>query len=162
MIAVGAPNTSTYTGAVYIFERQTDGSWDHTNTISESATGAQDTQINLDNYDWFGTSVGLYKDTFVVGAPKDDDGGTNKGAAYIFEKDSSDKWAIVNRVVNSLEDNSRFAESLEIYDDLLIISMYDNGGNMEFKGAAYIFEVDGYKLNNSQPPEIISDGYPNN
>ena len=75
--------------------------WKHTNTISRSATGAQDTQISLNNYDGFGASVGLYKDTFVVGAPKDDDEGTNKGAVYVFEKDSSDRWAEVNSLIGS-------------------------------------------------------------
>ena len=90
VIAVGAPNsTNTDTGAVYIFERQTNGNWDHINTISESAAGTKDTQIDLGNYDFFGSSVGLYKDTLVVGSPKDDDGGNAFGAVYVFEKENT-------------------------------------------------------------------------
>ena len=173
VIAVGAPkSTSTDTGTVYIFERQTDGTWDHANTISESATDAGDTQIDLDNYDLFGTSVGLYKDTLAVGAPKDDDGGTDKGAAYVFERNSSGNWIKTLKISENteqsgeidvsflgLEDESAFGNSIEVYNDLLIVGEQDKGGETLFEGAAHIFEINEGEFNYS---ETISNGYPNN
>ena len=46
----------------------------------------------MDNYDEFGKSVSLNKDYLLIGATGDDDGGSNKGAVYIFEKDSDGNW----------------------------------------------------------------------
>ena len=48
--------------------------------------------VDLDNYDEFGKSVSLNKDYLLIGATGDDDGGSNKGAVYIFEKDSDGNW----------------------------------------------------------------------
>ena len=66
-------------GSAYVFTEPTSGGW---TTATETAKltasdGAAD--------DWFGFSVAMDGDTLVVGAPEDDDKGTNSGSAYVYE-----------------------------------------------------------------------------
>ncbi len=52
--------------------------------------------VDLDDYDNFSSAVALTgttsADTLMVGAYGDDDGGTNKGAVYLFAKISGSSW----------------------------------------------------------------------
>lgn len=68
-------------GAAYVFEHDGSG-W------AETAKLAAD---DGENGDFFGTSVALSGDTVAVGAWADDDGGSQAGAAYVFERQGS-KW----------------------------------------------------------------------
>jgi hypothetical protein len=79
-------------GAVFIFVRNSGtGQWSQQAYIKPFNTGATDT---------FGSSVGLYGDTLVVGSPQEDgsgigvnpssnEGATNSGAAYVFTRSGS-------------------------------------------------------------------------
>ena len=107
----------------------------------------------------------------IQGATGDSDGGsTGKGAVYVFEYES--KWILKNKISDNAGDagkidvsflglggESYFGNSLEIYDDLLIIGEQDKGGEALFEGAAHIFKISGGEFNYS---ETISNGYPNN
>lgn len=66
-------------GSVYIFTKQTNGSYNQFQKLTAS-DGA--------SYDYFGASVSMSADASViaVGAYGDDDKGTNSGSAYIFTK----------------------------------------------------------------------------
>ena len=88
----------------------------------------------------------------------------------IFEYES--KWILKNKISDNAGDagkidvsflglggESYFGNSLEIYDDLLIIGEQDKGGEALFEGAAHIFKISGGEFNYS---ETISNGYPNN
>ena len=77
---IGAPGKDNWTGRVYIFESNQDGSW---------GTGGVETQklisdeTVVDSY--FGASVSISGETAIVGAPHvDNDGGLNNGSAYIY------------------------------------------------------------------------------
>jgi hypothetical protein len=50
--------------------------------------------------DWLGTSVALYGDTALVGAPGDDDCGSSSGSAYVFQK-VADVWTHVGKLTPS-------------------------------------------------------------
>jgi len=69
-------------GAAYIFERPTNGWTTMTETVKLIASDAAPD-------DWFGYRVSISGSTVVVGAPQDDDGGDNAGAAYVFERPAS-------------------------------------------------------------------------
>ena len=92
MGAPGDDDGGTDRGAVYIFRRNLDGSVDYKTKISNNGGVDDQLDVDLDDYDEFGKSVSLNKDYLLIGATGDDDGGSNKGAVYIFEKDSDGNW----------------------------------------------------------------------
>ncbi len=67
-------------GAAYVFQRDQGGTdnWGEVKKLTASDAEA---------YDWFGMSVAVSGDTAVVGAPWEDAGGENAGAAYVFQQD---------------------------------------------------------------------------
>jgi uncharacterized repeat protein (TIGR01451 family) len=62
---------------VYVFERNQGGA-DNWGQVEQFAAADRETN------DWFGGSVSLNGNTIVVGAPYDDDLGTDAGAAYVY------------------------------------------------------------------------------
>jgi hypothetical protein len=73
---VGAYNGNDYKGSAYVFKR--DGTiWSQQDKLTAS-DGATD--------DWFGLSVSISGYYAVVGAPSDDDKGSDSGSAYVFSK----------------------------------------------------------------------------
>ena len=77
-MAVGAPHRpqagSDDIGVVYLYRATVDG-WALTQVLEDPA--AQDNA-------GFGSAVAIHTDTLVVGAPSHDDGGIDRGAAYIY------------------------------------------------------------------------------
>ena len=74
LVAVGAYGYNGSAGRVYIFKRS-GSTWSLEKEISSSLLGPDDR---------FGYSLDLAGSTLVVGAYRDDDGGSNAGAAYVF------------------------------------------------------------------------------
>ena len=68
-----------YSGAAYVFQRDQGGADNWAEVTKLTASGAQ-------AGDGFGFSVALSGDTAVVGAPFEDAGGSDAGAAYVFEE----------------------------------------------------------------------------
>ena len=157
-IAIGAPgdddgsttSTTDYSGAVYLFEQKENGDWEKQLKISDNSGGDGFLNVDLSVGDYFGSSVSLFEDLLFVGAPKNNDGGQNSGAVYIFEKDSSGEWSFSHKIVDdvtqttatqiNLDTNDSFGKSVFYYRDLLFIgaSLDDDGGTD--RGAAYVFE----------------------
>jgi hypothetical protein len=73
--AYGDDEQATNAGAAYLFIRESDGVW-----RQHAKFTASDGQY----YDQFGYSVALDGSWAVIGAPYDDDNGTDSGSAYIF------------------------------------------------------------------------------
>lgn len=78
-IFVGEPDV----GAVYVFEKQPDDSWVETDILVAADAGP---------IDGFGRSVAMSGNRIVVGADRDDDGGMDAGAVYLFAKDAVGAW----------------------------------------------------------------------
>ena len=57
--------------------------------------------INLAQGDRFGSSVSYSNNTLVVGASGENAGGQDRGAVYIFEKDSNDEWSQTLKISDS-------------------------------------------------------------
>ncbi len=134
-------------GAAYIFR------FDGSNWIQEQKLTVNDGAVN----DYFGFSVGVFGDTIAVGAPKDDDVGSQSGSVYIFRFDGT-SWVQEQKLTasNGAADDE-FGTSVEIFGDTVIVgSPYDDDkGSMS--GSAYVFRFDG--LHWDQEIKLIaSDG----
>jgi hypothetical protein len=123
-------------GAAYIFGRNQGGpnAWGQVKKIT-----ATDAQAG----DMFGASVEIYDNHVVVGAPTEDEKGTNAGAAYLFAKDQggTNAWGQVKKLMSS--DGApfdNFGASVGISSTVVIVGANlddDRGAN---SGAAFLFE----------------------
>ncbi|PEN11439.1 hypothetical protein CRI94_15500 [Longibacter salinarum] len=127
-------------GAVYVFQRQTDDSWQLTEQLRAS---------NAEEYDRFGSSVTIDGDRLAVGAPLEDGlnnengAGSNTGAAYIFERHPDDTWKEtgVVRGVDPL-DYDDFGRSVSIHGDLLAVGQPRDIYSTYADESAYVFNFD--------------------
>ena len=138
---VGAPPEDTggiSTGSVYIFTRS-GTTWSQQAKIQAS---------DIQQSDTFGQSVSISNDgnTAIVGAPYEDTGGTNAGAAYIFTRSGS-TWSQQQKLVASdpaAYDIFGFTVAISGNDgNTAIVGAYfeDTGGTNA--GAAYIYTRSG-------------------
>jgi len=133
---VGAGDHSSGSGAAYLFERASSGSW-------LEVTKLQPTPEADGN---FGTSVAISGDRAIIGAIAE--GSDDQGAAYLFERDGGGSWLEVAKLLASdREVDDRFGVSVSISGDLAIVGAIFGGTDglpvSDEEGAAYLFERDG-------------------
>lgn len=113
-----------------------------------------ETQLKLTAFDaaagdLFGRSVAISNGLLIVGAPEDDDDGTDSGSAYVFGR-SGDGWVhraklppaplVVTIAPSSISAGDRFGESVAISgNDALVGAPGDDDGGTT-AGAAYVYE----------------------
>lgn len=124
------------TGLVRVFVREVGSAiW-----ILQTELMAGDASIR----DSFGYSVAVSGDTLVVGAPLDDDRGTNSGSAYVFVRSNGD-WLEQTKLTAS--DGAEFDEfgiSVDISGDTIAVGAHKVNNNGVFvAGAVYIYVWDG-------------------
>jgi hypothetical protein len=122
-------------GAAYVFEGDGDATWTESTVLRAGDVGPGDL---------FGYAASISHNTVIIGAPFEDTGGENAGAAYIFERDGAGTWAEVAQLyANDAEPSDIFGISASIHGDQAIVGadQEDTGG--DGAGAAYIFERDG-------------------
>jgi hypothetical protein len=93
--------------------------------------------------DNFGSSVSVWGDTAIVGAPYDDDKGGGSGSAYIYRFDGSN-WVQQEKLVpvdGAAGDN--FGQSVDVWGDAVIIGAVGDDDVDTDAGSAYIFRFDG-------------------
>ncbi len=134
-LVVGAPGEEADTGAAYVFFNDPVEGWTQQAKLTADvpATG-----------DAFGFSVDIDGAFLVVGAPGDDDGGSDAGAAYVFVKDSAGKWTLQAKLTASdaaLEDRLGCAVALSGIFVIAGAPGHDDGAFDT--GAAYAFTFDG-------------------
>ncbi len=135
---IGAYGKGSGVGLVFIFYRNQGGgdSWSEVNIRAAS-------DIALD--DNFGYSVAISGDTALIGAPFNDDDGTDSGSVYIFERNQggADYWGEVAKLTGSdSADYDYFGSSVALSGDTALVGAKyddDDGGN---SGSAYLFERD--------------------
>ncbi len=111
-ILVGAPEGAG-TGSVSTYELQPDGVWQFQQTISA---------FDGDVSDRFGEALDLTDTLAAIGAWGDDDQGNRSGSVYVFERDLSDAWIDLQKIVPSIgTDQSQFGTSVAITDDRLVV-----------------------------------------
>ena len=122
----------TNSGAAYIFELD-DGTWVETQKLTASDGSAGDQ---------FGFSVSLMVDRACIGAYRNDDGGEEIGAAYIFDLEG-DIWEETQKLTASDGvENDYFAFSISLDVDRVLIGAYGNDEAAAFGGSAYIFDLE--------------------
>lgn len=137
-ILIGAfrdPENGIQSGAAYIFHRDSSGEWKEQQKLVPSDGSA---------YDEFGTSVSLWGDYAIIGAPFDHINSVETGSAYIFKRDSS-AWVEAAKLVasNSAGKYPKFGISVSIYGNYAIIGAYSDEEFESHPGAAYIFYDNG-------------------
>ena len=119
---VGAPNEGSGNnidiGAAYVFTKN-NGTWSE-----HSKLESPDGQI----VDQFGKSVAIDGETIVVGAPGEDTGATNAGAAYVFTL-SDDAWSYHSKI--QAEDK----QTADFFGEAVAVSGGTSGGETIVVGA---------------------------
>ena len=105
-------------------------------------------------YDRFGDDVSLsrYGDYAIVGAPREDTGATDAGAAYIFKKSGS-SWSQQQKIqASDRQLNDKFGQRTSICGngDYAIVGAPDEDTGGTSAGAAYIFKRSGTSWSQQQ------------
>ncbi|MBS0195558.1 MAG: hypothetical protein JSR77_02265 [Planctomycetes bacterium] len=91
--------------------------------------------------DYFGTSVAVFGDTALVGAPLDDVGPNfNQGSVYVFTRAGS-TWSLQAQLIASGgEEADLFGNAVALSGDTALVGSYgDDVGAIEDQGSAYVF-----------------------
>ena len=120
-------------GTAYVFVRS------GTSWSQQSKLVASDAQAS----DFFGFSVSISGDYAVVGAYREDAGGTDAGAAYVFAR-SGTSWSQQAKLVASdAEVDDFFGYSVSISGDYAVVGAIDEDAGGTGAGAAYVFARSG-------------------
>ena len=125
-------------GAAYVFQRDQGGpgNWGEVKKLT-----ASDAQAG----DWFGHSVAISGNTAVVGAMKEDAGGNNAGAAYVFQREEggANNWGEMKKLTASdAQPDDHFGFSVAVSGDTVVVgAVFGEGAGIE-AGDAYIFQRD--------------------
>lgn len=123
----GAPGDNGWTGAAYVFEKES-GNWIEKQKLVSPNAPTSET---------FGIGVSVFGDVMVIGANETDN---RKGSAYIFQKNTSGTWEFSQQIMASdAAADAFFGSSVSLYEDQLVVGAYGTNGEA---GAAYIFEKD--------------------
>jgi len=143
---VGAPWDDDK-GSAYVFVRNgSDWLLEAKLTASDGAEG-----------DWFGISVALEGDTALVGAPWDDDNGTDSGSAYVFIRDGTTWSQEIKLTASDGAIGDRFANAVALDGNTALIGAYWDDDNGTDSGSAYVFVRNGDEWS-EQAKLIASDG----
>ena len=118
-----------HSGAAYVFTR-TAGVWTEAQRLTPAEPSGNDR---------FGGSVSVEGDTILVGAVREDDGGIDSGAAYVFTR-SGGVWTEQQKL-KALDKTGgdEFGNSVRLHGDLAVIGAHFNNLFANVPGAAYVF-----------------------
>ncbi|MEM7531345.1 MAG: SdrD B-like domain-containing protein [Chloroflexota bacterium] len=140
-------DNGTDSGSAYVFTRS-GSTWSEQQKLL-SSDGAAD--------DRFSSSVALDGDTLLIGAYRDEDNGTNSGAAYVFTRSGS-TWSEQQKLLPSDGDaTDRFGENVALHGDTALIGVWRDDDNGTSSGAAYVFTRSGSTWSEQQKL-LPSDG----
>ena len=127
----------TYSGAAYVY-KQNGVNWNE-----EVKLMASDGRPG----DYLGSAVAIDGDVIVVGAPGLDYIGQQNGAAYVFRYNGS-QWLEEEKLLasDSAKDNL-FGNSVAVSGNRILVGAERHDGNGVSAGAAYMFEFDGQRWN---------------
>lgn len=92
---------------------------------------------------WFGASLALSDDTLLVGAPGDDDLGSNAGAVYVYVRDTNGQWQYLEKLLADNGGSSdQFGISVALDGETAVIGAYKDSGGGYGWGSVYVFERD--------------------
>jgi hypothetical protein len=126
-------DNGTSSGSVYVY--QFDGvEWIETKLLaSDGAT-----------FDEFGSSVAIWEDLLVVGAPGDSDYGSASGSAYLFRFTGTNWIEVAKFHASDAASSDEFGSSVSISEGVIVVGSYDdNNENGIDAGSAYVFRNQG-------------------
>ena len=137
LIGTGNDDSNGFgSGSVYSF-RQTPGRF--------SSWSQQQKLLSHDLYplDHFGSSLAMYDDTAVIGAPGSNNNGFSQGSLYIFEFDNHKlSWSELQKVTApDAKDNMFFGTYLSLYENTLVVGMPSDSEASEKGGAVYVYRA---------------------
>ena len=119
----------------------------NTPKISNTYTYEQLNKLTADDGaadDAYGYGVAIDGNYAVVGAFKQDTGGVDAGAAYIYKKNGSGDYIQIQKIQSSdIEVDDKFASKVAIYGDYVFIGAQNEDTGALDAGALYIFKNDG-------------------
>lgn len=131
-IAVGAhadDDGASNAGSVYVFDR-TGTAWTQTQKLTASDRAANDN---------FGRAIAMHGDTLLVGSPNDDDGASNAGSVYVFERVSG-TWSQTAKLVATAPGvNAYLGFSVAIDGDTALAGAYRDSTVTTDQGSAFVF-----------------------
>ena len=91
--------------------------------------------------DLFGWAVALDGDFALIGAPRDDDGGSDSGSAYIFQRVSGSWTQVAKLTASDADVGELFGWSVAINGDLAVIgAIFGDNATLDDVGAVYVFD----------------------
>lgn len=134
---VGSPfddHTASNCGSAYVFKFN-GSDWEQVAKLVASDPGAND---------YFGSSVAINGDYAIVGAPFDDDNGTDSGAAYIFHRNDSAWEQVAKLVPAELTAGDYFGYAVAIRGDSAVVGApQDDNESSTDAGSIYIYRRSG-------------------
>lgn len=136
--ADGDDDHGSRSGSAYVFQRNQDGSdnWGFVKKLMADNPTARD---------FFGSAVAVNGDIAIVGVPRDDEKGTDAGAAYLFERNQggSDNWGLIKKLTaDDAAAHDFFGHSVTISGNDAIIGAYGDDDHGGTSGSAYVFSRD--------------------
>jgi len=136
-------------GAAYVFTRS-GSTWTQQQKLAAS---------DPEDFAYFGWSVSIQNDDAVVGARLKGDGGSNRGAAYVFTRSGS-TWTQQQKLTASdTADNDEFGISVSIDQNTVIVGADRRLGFGVDNGAAYVFTRSGTTWTQEQklvPSDLVN------
>ena len=137
----------SHSGSAYVF-RGSGGIWSEEAKLTASDAAEADQ---------FGGSVSLDGNVAVIGAPFDDDAGSDSGSAYVFRWDGTSWSQEAKLVASDGAAGDAFGHSISISGNAIIVAAVAANAPRNNSGAAYIFRHDGTSW--SQEAKLVaSDG----
>ena len=90
-------------------------------------------------YDNFGDSVAIAGDTIVVGAPGDDDNGSDSGSAYVFTRTGTTWTEQAKLTASDGAADDYFGSSVAIAGDTIVVGASGDDDEWQCSGSAYVF-----------------------
>ena len=131
-IVIGAyqdDDNGSNSGSAYVFTRN-DSSWSQQAKLT-AEDGAED--------DYFGSFVAISGESLLVGAPFDDDEGSESGSVHVFERNGT-SWAAQDKLTTDNTNRSFVVvPPVAISDDLVVVGVRNDSDGGQFSGSAYVF-----------------------
>ena len=123
--------SATNAGAAYVY-RLTGGTWELEAKLRASDGGSNDT---------LGTAVDVQGDYAIVGAPGDDDGGTDAGAAYVFRRIGATWSEHAKLAPGGLVDGDYAGESVHIGNGYALLTSLGHDEGATDVGAVFPYQL---------------------
>eukprot|EP00602_Paraphysomonas_sp_CaronLab_P000752 CAMPEP_0185028600 /NCGR_PEP_ID=MMETSP1103-20130426/14414_1 /TAXON_ID=36769 /ORGANISM="Paraphysomonas bandaiensis, Strain Caron Lab Isolate" /LENGTH=647 /DNA_ID=CAMNT_0027563065 /DNA_START=122 /DNA_END=2065 /DNA_ORIENTATION=- len=123
----------TKVGAAYVYVPSVDDSYaDGLNWVLHTELFAGDGQ----HEDGFGTSVSIFDDIIVVGAPMATYGALESGVAYMFKRGDDKGWYFLEKLLPPRPvTKGHFGYSVDVYSDIAVVGSYNATGS----GSVYVY-----------------------